>query len=239
MAKFLSILLAALPLSFALPTTPRYPEFDPSDIRPLVESNKLCRTLTRSRLLHHAGYFQDFAVESGDWNRGFGGIGHNATVGYLFDEISKLSEWYDVYLQPFSERYSAATGSFVVDGDAVAFYAARGSPSVKSLKAELGAAKGEGCNTWDFGPGLAGKIVLLQRGNCTITLKTQLGKAAGAAAVVVYNVSILFPKFQAKWVHLLIFINRVSLELCLTVVFSMFQTLSPQVPWEWMQVWTL
>ena len=193
MAKFLSLLLlATLPLSLALPVTPQCPEFDPSDTRPLVESNKLCRILTRSRLLHHAGYFQDFAAESGDGNRGFGGIGHNATVDYLFNEISKLSEWYDVYLQPFSEMYSAATGSFVVDGDTENFYAARGSPSVENLKAELGAAKGEGCNTSDFGPGLAGKIVLLQRGNCTITLKSQLGKAAGAAAVVVYNVSPYF-----------------------------------------------
>ncbi|RPB24934.1 hypothetical protein L211DRAFT_783861 [Terfezia boudieri ATCC MYA-4762] len=187
MAKILSLLLAVLPLSLALSTTPLYPEFDASDTRPLVESNKLCRMLTRSRLLHHAGYFQSFAVGSKDGNRGFGGIGHNATVAYLFNEVSKLSEWYDVYLQPFSERYSGAIGSFVVDGDVEVFYAARGSPSVKNLKAELGVAKGDGCNSSDFGSSLAGKIVLLQRGNCTITLKSQLGRAAGAAAVVVYN----------------------------------------------------
>lgn len=190
MVKFLSLLAVVLPLSFALPTTPQSPEYDPSDPRPLVESNKLRRILTRSRLLHHANHFQGFATKSKDGNRAFGGNGHNATVKYLFDEISKLSEWYDVSLQPFWERYSAATGSLKVDGDAEVFYAARGSPSVKSLKTELGAAKGEGCNTSDFGANLAGKIVLLQRGNCTITLKSQLGKAAGAAAVVVYNVRI-------------------------------------------------
>ena len=196
MVQFLFLLLAALSLSLALPTTPWYPEFDPSDTRPLVESNKLRRVLTRSRLLHHASYFQNFALESKDGNRAFGGVGHNSTVRYLFNEISKLSEWYDVYLQPFWERYSAATGSFVVDGNVEVFYAARGSPSVTNLKAELGAAKGEGCNTSDFGSNLAGKIVLLQRGNCTITLKSQLGKAAGAAAVVVYNVS---SKQEANW----------------------------------------
>jgi len=189
MVKFLPFLLVTLPLILAHRTTRQFPEFDPSDTRPLVESNKLCRTLTRSRLLHHAWHFQNFAVGSTDGNRAFGGIGHNATVGYLFNEISKLSEWYDVTLQPFWERYSAATGSLVVDGDVEVFYAARGTPSVKNLKAELGAAKGEGCNTSDFGANLTGKIVLLQRGNCTITLKSRLGKAAGAAAVVVYNVS--------------------------------------------------
>lgn len=190
MVKFLSLLLCILPLTLAVPTTPQPAEFDLEDPRPLVESNKLRRILTRTNLLKHAAQFQRFAIDSKDGNRAFGGAGHNATVKYLFDEISKLSEWYDVYLQPFSERYSAATGSFSVDGDAQVFYAARASPSVKNLRAELGAAKGEGCNTSDFGDDLTGKIVLLQRGNCTITLKSQLAAAAGASAVVVYNVSL-------------------------------------------------
>ncbi|KAF8475833.1 hypothetical protein BDZ91DRAFT_195495 [Kalaharituber pfeilii] len=193
MAKSLfTVLLAisALPLitlSSPLPTTLQPPIFDPSDPRPLVESNKLRRVLTRTALLRHAKYLERFALGDPQGNRGFGGIGHNATVNYIFNEISKLSEYYDVSLQPFWERYSAATGTFKVDGEEQVFYAARGSPQVSGLKAELGAAKGEGCNVEDFPEDLTGKIVLLSRGNCTITYKSQMAKAAGASAVIVYN----------------------------------------------------
>lgn len=58
-----------------------------------------------------------------------------------------MSEWYDVSLQPFVERYSAATGSLLLDGDDAVFYAARGSPSVEYLRAEIATVVGEGCNS--------------------------------------------------------------------------------------------
>lgn len=61
-----------------------------------------------------------------------------------------MSKWYDVEFQPFVERYSAATGSLAIDGDETVFYAARGSPAVQGLKAELAAVVGEGCNDVSF-----------------------------------------------------------------------------------------
>lgn len=119
-----------------------------TDPRPLVESNKLRRVLTRSDLLKQAETLQSFALASGaGTTRGFGGPGHNATINYILQEVSKLSEWYTVELQPFVERYSAATGSLLLDGDDAVFYAARGSPAVKYLKAEIAPVVGEGCNT--------------------------------------------------------------------------------------------
>lgn len=50
-------------------------------------------------------------------------------------------------LQPFVERYSAATGSLLLDGDDAVFYAARGSPPVEYLRAEVATVVGEGCNS--------------------------------------------------------------------------------------------
>ncbi|KAL0638251.1 hypothetical protein Q9L58_002708 [Maublancomyces gigas] len=159
-----------------------------TDPRPLVESNKLRRLLTRTDLLKQAETLQSFALASGAGStRGFGGPGHNATINYILREVSKLSEWYDVELQPFVERYSAATGSLLLDGDSAVFYAARGSPSVEYLRAEIATVVGEGCNSENFSSKVAGRIALLSRGNCTITYKSQLAAAAGAKAVIVYN----------------------------------------------------
>jgi hypothetical protein len=40
----------------------------------------------------------------------------------------------------------------------------------------------------DFTPDVRGKIVILVRGDCTITVKSQNAGAVGAVGVVVYNV---------------------------------------------------
>ncbi|KAF8539574.1 hypothetical protein BDD12DRAFT_917355 [Trichophaea hybrida] len=147
------------------------------DTRPLVESNKLRRVLTRSDLLVQANKLLEFAFTPGaGGNRGFGGQGHNSTINYIYNTIKALDE-YDVYLQPFTQRYAAANESFLVDGDEAVFYPARGSPAVKGLKADLAAVRGEGCSV----------IVILKRGNCTITYKSQLAGAAGTVATIVFN----------------------------------------------------
>jgi len=162
-----------------------------NDSRPLVDSKKLRRSIKATELQRHARLIEDIAVFKGDGNRAFGGPGHDGTVRYLYDEVSKLSQYYDVWLQPFTERYSAATGNFLVDGEQEIFYPARGSPPAKELKAQLVAAKGEGCNAEDFtGSSFKGKIVLVKRGNCTITYKAQMSSSSGAVGVIVYNVSI-------------------------------------------------
>lgn len=141
--KFISLLVALLPLVAAAPP-PGKPDHDR---RPLVQSNQLRRLLTRKDLLKQADKLEEFAYAPGaGGTRGFGGQGHNATINYIYDEVKKLDKYYDVYLQPFTERYSAATGNFTVDGEAVTFYAARGSPNVQDLKTGLAPVKGEGCN---------------------------------------------------------------------------------------------
>lgn len=139
--NLLTTIFCFLPLAFAFPATVE------TDRRPLVQSNKLRRTLTRSALLAQAEKLQSFASAPGaGGTRGFGGQGHNATINYIYDEVKKLDKYYDVYLQPFTQRYSAANGTLTVDGEEIVFYAARGSPVVSGLKTRLAPVTGEGCN---------------------------------------------------------------------------------------------
>lgn len=158
------------------------------DKRPLVDSAKYRRLLKRSDLLLQANKLSDFAFAPGaGGNRGFGGPGHNATINYLYSTIA-ATEAYDVYLQPFTERYAAANGTFDVDGEDVVFYPARGSPKARALKAQLAAVHGEGCNDADYGGAVKGKIALLMRGNCTITYKSFMARKAGAVGCIIFNV---------------------------------------------------
>jgi hypothetical protein len=123
------------------------------DLRPLVESNRLRRILTRKDLLKQAETLQSFAnAPNAGGNRGFGGPGHNATINYIYDTISKLDQYYNVYFQPFTESYSAAKGTFTVENDNVVFYPARGSPSVDELRAGLIGVRAGGCNIVSIAP---------------------------------------------------------------------------------------
>ena len=44
-----------------------------------------------------------------------------------------------------------------------------------------------GCEAEDFGPEVAGKVVLLQRGTCDFGLKVENAQAAGAVGAVIFN----------------------------------------------------
>lgn len=188
---FSSAFLASLALTatsvLAVPATSGG---DRGDTRPLVSTKALQKLINSKDLLKQAAKLQSFALsKEGGNTRAFGGYGHNKTINYIYEEVKKLGKWYDVEYQPFIQSYSASSGSLKIEGKDVPFYAARRSPEVEGLTGVLGAAIGEGCNDSDFPAAnqLKGKIVLLSRGNCTITLKSQLAGKAGAAAVLVYN----------------------------------------------------
>ncbi|CCX13333.1 Similar to Leucine aminopeptidase 2; acc. no. A7UI09 [Pyronema omphalodes CBS 100304] len=180
-----------LSLLFALPAFSN-PIGSAADDRPLVVSNQLRRLLTRSSLLRQADVLEYFSLLPGaNGNRAFGGIGHNATINWLFDTISALPE-YTVSLQPFKAPYSASTGTFLIDGESDSlFYASRNSPNASGVRGRLAVAGGnrEGCNDADYEThgSVRQKIVLVKRGNCSYTAKSQLAGRKGALGVVVYN----------------------------------------------------
>lgn len=191
---FNSFFLTSLALTatsvLAVPAGPGGNGEERGDTRPLVSTKPLQKLINAKDLLKQAAKLQSFALSKNGANtRAFGGYGHNKTINYIYEEVKKLGKWYDVQFQPFVQSYSDSRGTLKIEGKEVPFFAARRSPETEGLTGVLGAAIGEGCNAGDFPAAnqLKGKIVLLSRGNCTITLKSQLAGAAGASAVLVYN----------------------------------------------------
>lgn len=75
--------------------------------------------LLRSNLLDKARTLEGFAYATPERNRVFGSPGHNATVNYLYDQVTALGDYYTTEIQPFVELYSAGSVSLSVSGDAL------------------------------------------------------------------------------------------------------------------------
>lgn len=81
--------------------------------------NRLRRVLLRSNLLAKAKILEGFAYATPERNRVFGSPGHNATVNYLYDQVTALGGYYDVEIQPFVELYSRGSATATVSGQAL------------------------------------------------------------------------------------------------------------------------
>ncbi|KAI9849170.1 MAG: Leucyl aminopeptidase yscIV [Sclerophora amabilis] len=158
----------------------------PVDDLPLVQSNQLRRVLTRSALLGISNSLQEFAYDTPERNRIFGGPGHNATVNYLYDTIAALGDYYTVEFQPFVQLYFDGTATFSVDGTdqggGILTYSAAG-----NVEATLVPVDNLGCDAADYPEAVEGNIAFISRGTCEFGLKSALAGAAGAAAAVIYN----------------------------------------------------
>jgi carboxypeptidase Q len=138
-------------------------------------------------LLEEAQTLEDFAYTTAERNRVFGSPGHNATVNYLFDELSSLDDYFTVSLQPFEALFSAGNETFTVNGvdqNATLFTY---TPSGLLVDTPIVAVSNLGCNSTDYPAEVSGNIALISRGSCTFGLKSALAGAAGAAGAVVYN----------------------------------------------------
>ena len=117
-----------------------------ADRLPLVESNKLRRVLTRTALLKHADKFLEFSKKDPDGNRGFGGVGHNLTVDYLYNTFRKMADYYTVEKQMFIHEYSYGTSKVTIEGQAHESSYFTYSPSTDGdLKLPLGLTANLGC----------------------------------------------------------------------------------------------
>ncbi|RDW68841.1 M28 family metallopeptidase [Aspergillus mulundensis] len=154
--------------------------------KPLVTPDALQDLIKLDDLLEGSQQLQDFAYAYPDRNRVFGGKAHNDTVNWLYREL-KRTGYYDVYRQPQVHLYTNAEQSLTVNGEAIEAQTMTYSPSANATGAELAVISGLGCGPADFPADVAGKVALIQRGNCTFGEKSVYAAAAGASAAIVYN----------------------------------------------------
>ncbi len=149
--------------------------------------DELRSSISLNSLLADAQTLEDFAYSTSERNRVFGSPGHNATVNWLYDELSSLNDYYSVSLQPFEALYSSGDESFTVNGAEQNATLLTYTPSGSALNTTIVAISNLGCNASDYPSTVSGKIALISRGSCTFSLKSALAGSAGAAGAVVYN----------------------------------------------------
>ncbi|KAF2129668.1 Zn-dependent exopeptidase [Dothidotthia symphoricarpi CBS 119687] len=167
------------------PSPPKPTPSKPAHPQKLVSSEALQKEITLEALLAGSQKLQDIATANGG-NRAFGGGGHNATAEWLYQELLATG-YYDVYKQPFTELFSAATVRLSVGGNSSvpAEYMTYG-PS-GNFTGPIVRVNNLGCDASDYPAEVSGKIALISRGTCTFGAKATTAKAAGAAAVIIYN----------------------------------------------------
>jgi carboxypeptidase Q len=152
-----------------------------------VTREELRASIKLKDVLDDAQTLEDFAYDTEERNRVFGSPGHNATVNWLFDELSSLDDYFDVTLQPFEALFSAGDASFVVNGVEQNATLFSYTPSGSALNATIVPVSNLGCTASDYPSAVRGKIALISRGSCPFGLKSALAGTAGAAGAVIYN----------------------------------------------------
>ncbi|KAF1350571.1 hypothetical protein EJ07DRAFT_184015 [Lizonia empirigonia] len=152
-----------------------------------VNQKDLIKDVKLKNLIKGSEKLQRIADKYGG-NRAFGGGGHNATTEWLYDSLKKYGDGYwEVYKQPFTELFTAATVKLTVAGAEVkADYLTYG-PSADNVKGNLVKVSNIGCDAADYPAGVSNNIALISRGICTFAIKAAAAKAAGAAGAIIYN----------------------------------------------------
>ncbi|PVH79074.1 putative leucine aminopeptidase 2 [Cadophora sp. DSE1049] len=182
--------IAAAVLAFVAATTAvSVPSTDAKEIRatkPLVESNKLRRVMTRSALLAKANKLQEIAYASPGRNRLIGTAGHEGTVAWITSILDQYPDYYTYYLQPLA--LSVGAGANLTLGGVVVpdTFAVDLAPS-GTVSAPVVSVANLACDLADFPADTAGKIALVFRGSCQSGIKAHNAFLAGAIGMIVYN----------------------------------------------------
>ncbi|KAL4785039.1 hypothetical protein BJX76DRAFT_195828 [Aspergillus varians] len=153
--------------------------------KPPVTPESLQKLVRLEELLEGSQQLQDFADAHPQGNRVFGGPAHNDTVNWLYRELKRTGH-YHVWKQPQVHLYSNAEESLTANGESYEATTLTYSPSVNA-SGELAVISGLGCSADGFSSDVAGKIALVQRGECTFGDKSVYAAKADAAATIVYN----------------------------------------------------
>ncbi|KAM5344656.1 hypothetical protein ACJ41O_013191 [Fusarium nematophilum] len=165
------------------------------DRRPKVKSHKLQKLITEKGLMRNLHKLNDIAYDNGG-NRAFGLPGYDASVDFIYKEVSKL-KGFKAWKQDFPALFTETTAAEVtVDDETFRTVALTYTPSTpeEGITRELvhGPEGSAGCDAANYdGLDVEGKIVLVERGLCpdatTFAGKLKAAAAAGADAVVIYN----------------------------------------------------
>jgi Zn-dependent M28 family amino/carboxypeptidase len=149
-----------------------------------VTSEALQADIKLSTLVAGSYRLQNFADANGG-NRAFGSAGHNATVDWLASQL-EATGFYDVQKQPFTEIFSAGTGTVIIDGETIDSQIMTYTPS-GVVVGTLTAIANNGCEATDYPEAAENTVAFVSRGTCAFSQKAIQAKAAGYAAAVVYN----------------------------------------------------
>jgi Zn-dependent M28 family amino/carboxypeptidase len=160
--------------------------------------SKLARLVKLKNVRHHQLNLQKIADANGG-NRAAGLPGNKITIKYIVDQLKRAG--YSPTVQDFtfdfwqerSEAVFAETApepkTFAPGTDfATMQYSGSGDVTAAATPVDTDATGvGSGCEADDFAGFPAGHIALIQRGGCFFSLKTDNAIAAGASAVVIYQ----------------------------------------------------
>ncbi|EWC43637.1 hypothetical protein DRE_01524 [Drechslerella stenobrocha 248] len=152
---------------------------------PLVESNKLRRTILRSNLKARALELNGIAMRN-NGTRAWGTKGHWDTLDWIESHIPKdyynvERQFFDISRTVYDEVSVSISGTFETDVNGFT-----GGPN-GTVTAPLVAVPNFGCEAGDYSAAVSGKIALVHRGNCNFGLKNALATTAGAAGLIVWN----------------------------------------------------
>jgi Zn-dependent M28 family amino/carboxypeptidase len=167
------------------------------------DSRKLQRAVTLTGMQRHLSALQGIA-DAHDGTRASGTSGYRASVDYVARQLRKAGyrPTVQAFEFPFFQELAPAQFSRVspdattyVNGTDFSIMSFSGSGTVEGAvvpvnvtipPGEPGSSQ-SGCQAADFAGFRAGAVALIQRGTCTFGAKVSNAKAAGAAAVVIFN----------------------------------------------------
>jgi aminopeptidase Y len=121
------------------------------------------------------------------------GVGHIATVDYIYASLAKLGDYYELSNQTFPAVVGSVFEQKLLLGDKEppSAQAMSLSPPTKNGKqavfGSLVLANNEGCDVSDYPSGVKGSIAFIKRGVCAFGDKSSAAGKAGAIAAVIYN----------------------------------------------------
>ncbi|KAF1913383.1 aminopeptidase-like protein Y [Ampelomyces quisqualis] len=168
----------------------------PHGSKPVVNSTELQDLISGDRLMIRAKKMYEIAkLGEEEYNhptRVIGSAGHIGTLSYIYEEILKLGDYYDISNQTFPAVSGNVFESRLVLGDQVAKSAAPMglTPPTKDnepVHGDLVLVENEGCQSTDFPDSVAGNIAFIKRGVCPFGTKSENAGRKGAVAAIVYN----------------------------------------------------
>ncbi len=157
---------------------------------------KLEQCIQRAELWRRLSHFQKIADENPDAkghpNRDTGTPGYAASVAYVADMVKRAGYAVTIQQYGYATTSVAGTPEFAARGHNYAFerdwyVARRSAPGELTAPIEPPSGSATGCDESDFAGFTRGHVALLQRGGCDFDTQVDDARAAGAAAVAIYN----------------------------------------------------